>query len=157
MAILDITRLYPSTRSSSFDDSDATYVMEFFSVSEGDIMPVTTPYILRKREEGIHTRETNETVYKTSKKQFLKKTSGHGLLVKKVKSSSRGYNFRMLSYKDKTLVLKSPTGKKFIRLVDIDYCKNHGSTLTIYTKYNEVTILVMRSLTDAYMFSNVLG
>lgn len=157
MDIFELAGLYPSTGSSSSEDSDATYVMDFCAISSGDIMPVTTPYILRKRDGGVFSFETTDSVYRTSKNLFLKRTSGNGMLVKKIKSSSRGYGFRMLSFKDRSLVLKSVTRKKVISILDITSCKNHGSTLTIYTKCNGVITLIMRSVTEAYAFSNVLG
>ncbi len=157
MDSFEITEIYPSAGSPSPDDSGASYVMDFCSISPGDIMPVTTPYILRKKEGGIFPSATDDSVYRISKNLFLKKTSGSGFLVKKMKSSGRGYSFRMLSYKDRSLTLKSLIRKKVIRVADITSCKNHGSTLTIYTKCNRVITLIMGSVTEAYVFSNVLG
>lgn len=154
----EIASIYPSSNSLGSDDSGATYVPNFCSLDPRNVMPVTTPYVLRKREEETPGSEENVALQNISRRRFLKKTSGSGTLVKKLKPSGKGHVLKMLSFKSNHLVLKSLLmGKKAIHVSDITACKNHGSTLTIYTKEDGVITLVMGSVTDAYAFSNVLG
>ena len=152
-----IASLYPDTENSSSEESDTTYIMDFCDISSGNVMPGTAPYVLRKRGEGIPSDERNGHVYKKSRDLFLKKTGGIGTIVRKLNSSGNGYGFNHISYRDEHLRLKSVTGKKSIHISDITSCKNHGSTLSIYTKDHGVITLIMGSVKDAYAFSTFLG